>query len=94
MEPHAQEEIRKYAFVIVEEIVSKWVPVVWEAFLDFHRYGHIEVVRCCNPYHGAYEFGTHIHSPVLLSLQLSVAGSQGGEHCPPTEPSSTLNIIE
>lgn len=39
MEPHAQVEIRKYAFVIAEEIVSKWVPSVWEAFLDFHRYG-------------------------------------------------------
>lgn len=39
MDVRAQEEIRKYAVLIGEQIVSKWVPVVWEAFLDFHRYG-------------------------------------------------------
>jgi thymidylate synthase (FAD) len=38
MDVRAQEEIRKYAVVIGEQIVSKWVPLVWEAFLDFHRH--------------------------------------------------------
>jgi thymidylate synthase (FAD) len=38
MEARAQEEIRKYAAVIGEQIVSKWVPIVWEAFLDFERH--------------------------------------------------------
>ena len=35
MDPHAQEEIRKYATVIGEKIISKWCPMVWEAFLDY-----------------------------------------------------------
>ena len=38
MDMHAQEEIRAYARVIGEEIVAKWVPVVWEAFLDYRRH--------------------------------------------------------
>lgn len=38
MDAHAQEEIRVYATVIGEEIVAKWVPVVWEAFLDYRRH--------------------------------------------------------
>ena len=37
MDDHAQEEIRSYARVIGGEIVAKWVPVVWEAFLDYRR---------------------------------------------------------
>lgn len=35
MDAHAQEEIRAYATVIGEKIVSKWVPHAWEAFLDY-----------------------------------------------------------
>jgi thymidylate synthase (FAD) len=35
MAPNAQEEIRAYAKVIAEEIVAKWVPLTWEAFLDY-----------------------------------------------------------
>jgi flavin-dependent thymidylate synthase len=38
MDDHAQEEIRAYARVIGEEITAKWVPVVWEAFLDYRRH--------------------------------------------------------
>jgi thymidylate synthase (FAD) len=38
MDARAQDEIRKYAVVIGEQIVSKWVPLVWEAFLDFQRH--------------------------------------------------------
>jgi thymidylate synthase (FAD) len=38
MDVHAQEEIRAYATVIGEEIVAKWVPVAWEAFLDYRRH--------------------------------------------------------
>jgi thymidylate synthase (FAD) len=33
MDPHAQQEIRSYAVVIGEQIVAKWVPLVWEASL-------------------------------------------------------------
>lgn len=35
MDPHAQLEIRRYADVIGTEIVSRWVPVTWEAFKDY-----------------------------------------------------------
>jgi thymidylate synthase (FAD) len=35
----AQEEIRAYAAVIGEEIVSKWCPIAWEAFQDYRLGG-------------------------------------------------------
>lgn len=35
MDSHAQKEIRQYATAIGEEIVAEWVPVCWEAFLDY-----------------------------------------------------------
>ena len=37
MDNHAQREIRAYAEVIGREIVAKWVPLAWEAFLDYRR---------------------------------------------------------
>ncbi len=54
MDDHAQHEIRAYASVIGEEIVSKWVPVVWEAFLDYRRHAvqlsriEAEVIQALN----------------------------------------------
>lgn len=35
MDRHAQLEIRSYANVIGNEIVSRWCPVTWEAFQDY-----------------------------------------------------------
>lgn len=37
MDLHAQQEIRAYATAIGEEIVARWVPTAWEAFLDYRR---------------------------------------------------------
>jgi thymidylate synthase (FAD) len=37
MDEHAQQEIRAYATVIGEEIVARWVPQAWEAFLDYRK---------------------------------------------------------
>jgi thymidylate synthase (FAD) len=37
MHDHAQQEIRAYAVVIGEEIVAKWTPIVWEAFVDYRK---------------------------------------------------------
>ena len=37
MEENAQYEIRQYANTIGHEIVKNWVPVTWEAFLDYRR---------------------------------------------------------
>jgi thymidylate synthase (FAD) len=51
MDDHAQEEIRAYARVIGEQIVAVWVPLVWEAFLDYRRHAmqlsgiEVELVR-------------------------------------------------
>lgn len=35
MDSHAQFEIRSYAEIIGNEIVSKWCPLAWEGFLDY-----------------------------------------------------------
>jgi thymidylate synthase (FAD) len=35
MDTHAQLEIRNYATVIGNEIVSRWCPIAWEAFVDY-----------------------------------------------------------
>lgn len=35
MDSHAQLEIRNYANIIGQEIVSKWCPMVWEAFQEY-----------------------------------------------------------
>lgn len=35
MDMHAQEEIRKYADLIGNEIVARWCPITWEAFQDY-----------------------------------------------------------
>ncbi len=37
MDDHAQEEIRAYAIVMGEQIVAKWLPLVWEAFTDYRQ---------------------------------------------------------
>ncbi len=37
MDAHAQQEIRAYATVMGERIVAAWVPLAWEAFLDYRR---------------------------------------------------------
>src|SRR5215510_1659491 len=44
MDAHAQQEIRAYAVIIGEEIVAKWVPIVWEAFLDY-RWHAVQLSR-------------------------------------------------
>lgn len=35
MEEHAQYEIRMYAKIIGEEIVKRWCPITWQAFMDY-----------------------------------------------------------
>lgn len=35
LEAHAQLEIRSYAETIGREIVARWVPLAWEAFVDY-----------------------------------------------------------
>lgn len=52
MEEHAQYEIRRYANIIGHEIVAKWCPIAWEAFLDYRvnssqfRNIEIEIIKC------------------------------------------------
>lgn len=35
LDERAQAEIRAYAYVIGHQIVQKWCPIVWQAFLDY-----------------------------------------------------------
>jgi len=37
MDKAAQSEIRSYAKIIGESIVANWVPLAWEAFIDYRR---------------------------------------------------------
>ena len=39
MDEHAQYEIRAYAEVIGKEIVARWCPMAWEAFMDYRVNG-------------------------------------------------------
>jgi thymidylate synthase (FAD) len=39
MDSHAQLEIRQYARTIGEEIVAKWCPVAWQAFVEYQLNG-------------------------------------------------------
>jgi thymidylate synthase (FAD) len=51
MDSHAQFEIRSYANVIGHEIVRRWCPIVWEAFIDYKMRGstltrlEIDIIR-------------------------------------------------
>jgi thymidylate synthase (FAD) len=42
MDHKAQLEIRQYSETIGEEIVQKWVPLAWEAFMDY-RHGSVSL---------------------------------------------------
>jgi len=44
MDAHAQLEIRKYATTIGEEILSRWCPLVWQAFKDYD-FGGLELSK-------------------------------------------------
>lgn len=69
MDEHAQFEIRSYAHVIGNEIVSRWCPLAWQAFLDYRMNAsslsklEIEIIRAIqsgNPLQAkelAIEFG-------------------------------------
>ena len=54
MDPHAQYEIRSYANVIGNEIVKRWVPLAWQAFLDYTvnasslSHVEIEIIKALN----------------------------------------------
>lgn len=37
MDAHAQEEIRAYARVMGDEVLRRWCPITWEAFLDYRQ---------------------------------------------------------
>lgn len=51
MDEHAQFEIRSYANVIGHEVVRRWCPIVWEAFIDYRLRGssltrlEIDIIR-------------------------------------------------
>src|SRR5205085_7181791 len=53
MDSHAQYEIRKYSEVMGHEILAKWCPATWEAFLDY-RVNAVNFTRL------EYEIMSHI----------------------------------
>ena len=63
---HAQQEIRAYATVIGERIVAKWVPLVWEAFLDY-RLGAASLSRIEQEILGAIGAGDGVRACALAS---------------------------
>jgi thymidylate synthase (FAD) len=48
MDEHAQVEIRSYANIIGYDVVSRWCPIAWEAFLDYRlqsqAFSRLEIV--------------------------------------------------
>lgn len=52
MDEHAQEEIRAYALIIGNKIVSRWCPIAWQAFKDYRLNSsflsalEVEITRC------------------------------------------------
>jgi len=54
MDEHSQLEIRRYARTIGDEIVGKWCPMAWEAFLDYRMNAMVfsrietEIIQCLN----------------------------------------------
>jgi len=54
MDSHAQQKIREYATLIGQQIVAKWCPLTWEAFVDYRVNGtsltrlDVEVIRALN----------------------------------------------
>jgi thymidylate synthase (FAD) len=54
MDDHAQVEIRDYAKTIGHDVVSKWCPVTWEAFLDYWVHAasltrlEVEIIQAMN----------------------------------------------
>jgi len=46
MDDHSQSEIRQYAGVIGHQIVAKWCPIAWQAYLDYQIGGlHLSEVE-------------------------------------------------
>jgi thymidylate synthase (FAD) len=58
MDSHAQLEIRQYADVIGHEIVAKWCPDAWQAFLDY-QFHSVHLSRLEAPLMIAIASGDH-----------------------------------
>ena len=80
---HAQEEIRAYATLIGEQVVSRWVPATWEAYLDY-RAGALlltrverEIVACLNA--GRRQEALHLAARAgWLRRRIDAADGAGG----------------
>src|SRR6185437_5289200 len=78
LDAHAQEEIRKYAGSIAEEIMPRWVPFVWEAFVDFQRLS-LQLSRIEKEVFAALVAGTPDRARTLMeSVGMLKVGKNGG----------------
>ena len=77
MDSHAQEEIRAYATVIGEEIVRRWCPLVWEAFIDY-RMESLGLTRLdisiLEALHGAGPDAARVRADELGWLEVGTSG--------------------
>lgn len=75
MDAHAQLEIRSYANVIGNEIVSRWCPMAWEAFVDYRLKSisisslETEIIRAISSSNPA--------SAILLAIDAGLLGEGG-----------------
>jgi thymidylate synthase (FAD) len=77
MDSHAQFEIRAYAEVIGHEIVRRWCPMAWEAFLDY-RVNAIELTRIDNDIIAAISSGDDARA-MLLARSYDILPEEGEE---------------
>jgi thymidylate synthase (FAD) len=84
MDPHAQEEIRSYATVIGEGIVAKWVPLAWEAFLDYRR-NSIQLSRIEKEVVAALTAGSPERARLIAADNGLLQSSKGGGLAPNRE---------
>lgn len=75
MAPNAQYEIRSYANIIGNEIVSKWCPMAWEAFVDY-RLNSINLTRIDSEVIKAFNSGG-VDSALQVARKLGLIPQSG-----------------
>jgi thymidylate synthase (FAD) len=83
MDAHAQLEIRTYATLIGDQIVSAWCPIAWEAFGDY-RLGSISLSRLESHVIAALAANNPNEALAILS-QANLLPSSGGKVARPRE---------
>ncbi len=78
MHPNAQAEIREYAAVIGNDIVSRWVPLAWDAFLKY-RLDALRLSRVEGKVITLVAQGLEKEALVLMQREGLLTGKVGGK---------------